>query len=102
MSRISVRPPCSKASTVAVRGSLVRRKQPRKPATCTERQDRRHARPPHTAHGKDEQPSLRLVVQAVDTRNDTYRRLVSTPGLRARIVVDRGGRGILGVTFRGR
>jgi hypothetical protein len=31
-----------------------------------------------------------------------YRKLVSTPGLRARIFVDRGGRGILSVTFRGR
>ena len=30
-----------------------------------------------------------------------YRRLVSTPGLRANIVVDRVSRQILGVTFRG-
>jgi hypothetical protein len=31
-----------------------------------------------------------------------YRELVSTPGLRARIVVDRASRQILGVTFRGK
>jgi hypothetical protein len=34
--------------------------------------------------------------------DSTYRRLVSTPGLRAFITVDRVGRRSLGVTFRGR
>ena len=37
-----------------------------------------------------------------DGRDAVFRELVSTPGLRARIGVDRANRQILGVTFRGK